>query len=123
MLGWSPVVRALLRRKRKSDPQIDEVEDGGRAIVADEALAAVVFDYAHRHDFLKDVEYLDQQLLDLCHNLTKWFEVAKRSRYEWEQTILKAFDLWRSIQQNSGGRVHFDMTNRLVEYLPPVATG
>ena len=30
-LGWSPVVRALLRCKRKSQPHIDENEDGARA--------------------------------------------------------------------------------------------
>ena len=29
-LGWSPVVRRLMKRKRKSTPDIDEVEDGGR---------------------------------------------------------------------------------------------
>jgi hypothetical protein len=40
LLGWSPVVRALMKRKRKSDKEIDDVEDGGRAIVTDEALAA-----------------------------------------------------------------------------------
>ena len=30
ILGWSPTVRALLRCKRKSDPRVDEVEDGGK---------------------------------------------------------------------------------------------
>ena len=31
VLGWSPVIRKLMDRKRKSDPQIDRIEDGGRA--------------------------------------------------------------------------------------------
>ncbi len=30
MMGWSPVIRALLHVKRKSDAKLDEVEDGGR---------------------------------------------------------------------------------------------
>ena len=37
-LGWSPVVRSLLRCKRKSEPEVDEVEDGARAAVAEEAV-------------------------------------------------------------------------------------
>ena len=46
VLGWSPVTRALLRCKRKSLPLLDEVEDGGRAAVVEEGIAALVFDYA-----------------------------------------------------------------------------
>jgi NTP pyrophosphatase (non-canonical NTP hydrolase) len=30
-LGWSPITRSLLERKRRSKPEVDEVEDGGRA--------------------------------------------------------------------------------------------
>jgi NTP pyrophosphatase (non-canonical NTP hydrolase) len=40
VLGWSPITRALLRRKRKSRPLLDEVEDGGRAAVIEEGVAA-----------------------------------------------------------------------------------
>jgi NTP pyrophosphatase (non-canonical NTP hydrolase) len=46
VLGWSPVTRAMLRRKRKSDPRIDEVEDGGRASVVEEAISVLVFNEA-----------------------------------------------------------------------------
>ncbi len=42
VLGWSPVMRALLRLKRKSSPEADECEDGARAIFAEEGLAAVL---------------------------------------------------------------------------------
>jgi hypothetical protein len=31
VLGWSPITRALLKRKRKSSPEVDEVEDRGRS--------------------------------------------------------------------------------------------
>jgi NTP pyrophosphatase (non-canonical NTP hydrolase) len=117
MLGWSPVVRALMQKKRKSDPGIDEVEDGGRAIVVDEALAAVVFSYAIRHNFLKNIQTLDWQLLGMCQELTLGLEVGKRSSYEWERTILGAFSMWRTLQERGGGRIRFDMTNRYVEFV------
>lgn len=41
VLGWSPVLRKLMNKKRKKDPQKDENEDGGRAIVIEEGIAAL----------------------------------------------------------------------------------
>ena len=63
VLGWSPITRALLRRKRKSKPELDEVEDGGRAAAIEEGVAALVFDYARRHQMLRGVRALDYELL------------------------------------------------------------
>ena len=45
-LGWSPVVRTLLRCKRKSNTKKDEGQDGARAVILDEAVAAIVFSRA-----------------------------------------------------------------------------
>jgi hypothetical protein len=94
-----------MKRKRKSDKETDEVEDGGRAIVTDEALAAVVFSYAVRHTYLDEIRVLDWQLLDLCHDLAEPFEVGKPSRYEWEQTILKTLELGRKVQNHGVGAI------------------
>jgi Predicted pyrophosphatase len=38
IFGWSPVVRSLLKAKRRSVHRFDEVEDGGLATVAEEAI-------------------------------------------------------------------------------------
>jgi hypothetical protein len=59
----------------------------------------------------------DWQLLDLCHDLTEPFEVGKRSRFEWEETILKTFEIWRKVQNHGGGWVRFDRKSRTVEFL------
>src|SRR5438132_6814857 len=50
-LGWSPVVRALLRCKRKSKPELDEAQDGARAGIIEEAVAAIVFSRAKQMKF------------------------------------------------------------------------
>src|SRR5206468_12617620 len=55
VLGWSPIMRSLLKRKRKSKPDVDEVEDGARAKVVEEAIAAIGCDYARKHDYLNGV--------------------------------------------------------------------
>src|ERR1700730_2357997 len=37
LLGWSPCTRVLMKCKRKSNPLIDEIEDGARATITEEA--------------------------------------------------------------------------------------
>jgi MazG-like nucleotide pyrophosphohydrolase family protein len=40
VLTWSPVIRSLFRLKRKSDPKIDEAQDGARATLIEEGITA-----------------------------------------------------------------------------------
>ncbi len=98
VLGWSPTLRALLRRKRKSDPKVDEVEDGGRAIVIEEGIAAMVFSYAERRNFLEGVKSVDYELLRTIKEMTAYLEVGNRSEGEWERAILLGFELWRDVR-------------------------
>ena len=59
-LGWSPVLRALLKSKRKSDPRFDENQDGARAQIIEEGVsgsgvaapvAAKAADFYLRHKY------------------------------------------------------------------------
>lgn len=117
ILGWSPVLRALLRRKRKSDPVIDEVEDGGRAVAIKEGLAALIFNYAREHSLLLEVQRLDWRLLKTCHEMTAHLEVSARSLHDWEDAILGAFRVWREIQIHNGGHIRCDLAKRQVEFV------
>jgi NTP pyrophosphatase (non-canonical NTP hydrolase) len=119
VLGWSPVTRALLQRKRKSRPLLDEVEDGGRAAVIEEAVAALAFGYAHRHRFLDGVSALDFQLLRTIKDMTSHLEVQQCTTGEWEQAILQGFEAWRSILAARGGRIAVDLDARRVTFLGP----
>ena len=52
VLGWSPVARGkIFDRKRPKGTMTDAVEDGGRAIVVEEAFTAFIFEYARQHNF------------------------------------------------------------------------
>lgn len=121
VLGWSPVTRATMKRKRKSDPRIDEVEDGGRAVVIEEGIAALAFDYAKRHSFLKDVQSVDYTLLRTIKSLTDHLEVASRSLYLWEQALLQGFAVWREVMQNNGGQIIGDLAQHAVHFKPQSA--
>ncbi|MCB9491301.1 MAG: nucleotide pyrophosphohydrolase [Dehalococcoidia bacterium] len=78
VLGWSPTLRSLMKLKRKTNDQVDNVEDGGRARVIDEAIVAFVFDYARRHTFVADSD-VDFELLRALRQLTSGLEVGTRS--------------------------------------------
>jgi NTP pyrophosphatase (non-canonical NTP hydrolase) len=119
VLGWSPITRALLRRKRKSRPLLDEVEDGGRAAVIEEGVAALAFDYARRHHTLEGVSVLDFQLLRTIKDMTSHLEVKQCTTGEWEQAVLQGFKVWRAVLAARGGRIAVDLDQRRIDYLGP----
>ena len=121
VLGWSPISRALLRRKRKSRPLLDEVEDGGRAAVIEEGVVALAFDYARRHHFLDGVAAVDSQLLRTIKDMTSHLEVHQCTTGEWEQAILQGFDVWRVVVAARGGRIAVDLDERRITVLSPLA--
>lgn len=119
--GSSTITRALIRRKRKSRPLLDEVEDGGRAAVIEEGVAALAFDYARRHRYLDGVAALDFQLLRTIKDMTSHLEVRQCTTGEWEQAILQGFEVWRAVLAARGGRIAVDLNGRHVTFLGPSA--
>jgi NTP pyrophosphatase (non-canonical NTP hydrolase) len=112
ILGWSPVIRSLLKRKRKSNLILDEVEDGGRAIAVEEGLAALVFTYASQHSMLDGVRTIDWFLLQTCSNMTMGLEAGQKPLFDWERSIIDAFAAWRLAIAERGVRVYGDLTNQ-----------
>lgn len=120
LLGWSPVIRKLMGKKRRSDAIKDEIEDGGRAAVIDEAIAALVFDYARNHRWLDGVEHLDYQLLKTIKGITAHLEdVNGRTLKDWQDAILAGYEVWRQVQDANGGFVEVDMNARTLKFLSP----
>jgi NTP pyrophosphatase (non-canonical NTP hydrolase) len=115
-LGWSPVIRALLHRKRKSEAKLDEVEDGGRAIAIEEGIAALVFAYATQHSMLAGVTTIDWSLLRTCNDMAIGLEVRTRPLFAWERTILKAYEAWRTAIEHRGVRISCDLTDQRFDF-------
>lgn len=117
ILGWSPVLRSIMRRKRKSHPKIDEVEDGGRAAVIEEGIAAIVFDYARRHAFLEGVTDVDDQLLNTICGMSAHLEVSTAHAWQWRKAILEGYTVWREVVKHRGGRVEANLLTKTLTYL------
>jgi NTP pyrophosphatase (non-canonical NTP hydrolase) len=124
VLGWSPVTRRNLRFggedkgiKRKSDPTIDEVEDGGRAIVTEEGISALVFAYATDHASLDHVSHVDYDLLKSIRVLTAKFEVSVCTAGEWEVAILMGYHVWKELEAAQGGEVEVDLDKCRIQFL------
>ncbi|MFT9221198.1 nucleoside triphosphate pyrophosphohydrolase family protein [Gluconobacter oxydans] len=119
ILGWSPNLRAFLKRKRKSRPLLDEVEDGGRARIIEEGVAALAFDYARVHSFLKGIGEIDYALLRTIQSMTSHLEVGNATAADWERAILEGFAVWRDVLGNNGGKIFVDLDARSILYLGP----
>jgi NTP pyrophosphatase (non-canonical NTP hydrolase) len=116
VLGWSPVTRKLLNCKRRSRSEVDEIEDGGRAGVIEEGIAAFVFDYARKHRLLENVMRVDFETLKAVKDLTAHLEVRVRSWHDWEQAILTGYDVFRQVSRKRGGLVVGDLNMRTLQY-------
>lgn len=116
MLGWSPCVRAMMRRKRKSNSNIDEFEDGARATITEEAISLIIFNKAKRNNFFSEYKKITPSLLTLIKEMTSPFEVAIKTKKEWEKAILQGYSLFRELVKNNGGKIHFDMLSQSAIY-------
>lgn len=102
-LGWSPIIRKLLKCKRKSDAKVDEVEDGARAGITEEAISAVAFGFAQDYSLFEGANSIEFSLLRTINEMTRPFEISSCSFREWEMAILEAFAVWRQMIANNGG--------------------
>jgi NTP pyrophosphatase (non-canonical NTP hydrolase) len=120
-LGWSPVLRALLRCKRKSASVIDEGQDGARAAIIEEGVSAIVFARAKELRFFEGLEQVDFELLKTVKAFTRGFEVEVVPFWLWERAILDGFRVFRLLRDGGGGCVTLDLNQRRLEYARPSA--
>lgn len=127
-LGWSPVLRKLLRDKNRPKPLMkrfshddtpksrmrEDAEDGGRAQVVEEAVVYLVDVYYSRHP---DAKTLDFHLLRYIKDLTLGIEVSTRTEAEWEKALLQGFAVWDALRANDGGIVEANLHAGTVRFV------
>jgi hypothetical protein len=119
VLHWSPTFRALIKHKRKSDPKVDETQDGGRAIVVEEGLTAWIFSRAKRLGFFENQKSVSFDVLKTIHQFVSGYEVDQCPLKLWEDAILQGYEVFRMLRENDGGTVIGDRKARRVAYRPP----
>jgi NTP pyrophosphatase (non-canonical NTP hydrolase) len=112
VLGWSPITRSLLERKRRSKQEVDEVEDGGRAKAIEEGISALIFAYAKDYGWLKGKASVSSELLRIIKSMTAHLEVSRCSTGDWENAIIQGFAVWREIKKRGGGTLMIDLDQR-----------
>ena len=126
-LGWSPVLRKLLRKEgrlvHRTPEEVDDAEDGGRAQVIEEAIVAAAYIYAEDHAFLAGATTVGQQLLRHIERMTRKLEVGDRSAWEWDRALLSGFTVWRGLTTNGGGCVVGDLNGPSLEFTCEATVG
>lgn len=119
-LGWSPVIRSLLKRKRKSRSDVDENQDGARAMIIEEGIATWIFNHAKRRNFYQGVEEgkLEYGLLKQIRSMVQGYEVEACPSWQWEHAVLDGFKVFRDISAAGGGLVHVDMDHHTIRFEP-----
>lgn len=116
LLGWSPIVRREFGVKRKSVPQVDEVEDGARAAIIEEAISAVIFGHAKDYSFFEGSNTVEFSLLRTIKQMTAPYEARTQSLRQWEIAILQGYEVWRQMLANRGGVFIGDARSQSVRY-------
>lgn len=116
ILGWSPVLRALFRVKRKSNPAVDEAQDGARAILIEEGISTLMFHRASRLNHFEGLDSLDYPLLKLIPEFVSGYEVDKCALWEWEKAILDGYAVFRMLKQHRRGIVTADLAARSISF-------
>lgn len=115
ILGWSPTLRSILGRARKSDPLVRQREDGRWPIAVEEGIVAMVFSYAERKDWLQDATGITPQLYRRIEEMTSKLEVRVKTKEDWENAILTGYGCWRQVREWGSGRIRADLRNRTLD--------
>lgn len=115
-LHWSPVTRALLKRKRKSIPHVDEEEDGGRAIVVEEGISALVFSRAKQLSYFEGHTTVGYDILKTIQDFVSGYEIEVCPLSQWEQAILAGYRVFRQLNAERQGVITADLNQRTISF-------
>lgn len=135
-LGWSPVMRKLMGRKRRDNQQVDEVEDGARALIVEEAVVKLIHSQGVKIERSKNPHGVEPirlfsnpnditfQFLKMIHGFVGGLEVEKNRYWEWEEAIVEGHYLFHRLRTEKRGTVIVDLERRTISYeLRPEKTG
>jgi hypothetical protein len=125
-LGWSPVIRKLMNRKRKSDPKVDEVQDGARAQIVEELIIKSIHSEGTTHldavgtaptnRLFANRGLISFSFLSQTSRLASGLEAGLNELWEWEEAVLDGSKLFHKLRQHGQGTVCIDLTARTIDF-------
>lgn len=128
-LGWSPVLRKLMGRKRRSDVRLDEIEDGARAMIVEEAVIKAIHAEGLRISALSPPPHETEGLplvtsgrdipfafLKRLESLVSGLEAERNRYWEWEDVIVGGFELFHRLRRDGRGTVCVDLDERTLSF-------
>ena len=116
VVGWSPVMRALLRLKRKYDPVVDRNQDGSRARDLEEALSALLMSMSHARNHYASDNDVDGETRDIIRRVIGGLEARDVPIWLWASAIRQGFATMHALQANGGGWVTANLDTRTVTF-------
>lgn len=134
-LGWSPVVRGLMKRKRKSkDDRVDEVEDGGRAKVVEELVIKAIHSEGDKQAkaegrcivgrptrLFPQRSLITFRMLKTLRMYVEDLEASKNAYWEWEDAIFHGCEMFFLLCEEKQGTIHVDLNKRQLTFTPQVS--
>jgi MazG C-terminal domain len=118
VLAWSPTTRALLKLKRKSQRELDENQDGARAILIEEGLTTWIFETAKQYRFFANSPKLGFDLLKNVKRFVRGYEAEELPMWLWESAILQGYTVFRELTEKRSGAVVTDIEQRRIWFEP-----
>ena len=131
-LRWSPVMRKLLKRKRKSSYETDEVEDGARAEIVEELVVKAIHTEGKR---LAPIDQRNEGRLfpekgDITFGLIKTMlayveglEVHNSQEWQWRKAIFEGYRVYQRLREEGQGSVTVDLEDRSLSFDPRLRIG
>ncbi len=118
ILGWSPVLRSILKLKRKYSSKIDETEDSGRAIAIEEGLSAWLFSKSKQYNYFANYKSLPYDLISTAREFVSGFEAERCPAWLWQKSILNAYEVFRQVRDSGQGIVVGNFAQRSLSFRP-----
>ncbi|MGY3295465.1 MULTISPECIES: hypothetical protein [unclassified Bradyrhizobium] len=134
-LGWSPVLRGLMKRKRKSgDDRVDEVEDGGRAQVVEELVIKAIHTEGEKQAraegrciigkptrLFPQRKLITFRVLKTVRMYVEDLESSQNAYWEWEDAIFEGCEMFFKLSEEKQGTIHVDLNARALAFTPNVS--
>ena len=131
-LRWSPVMRKLLKRKRKSCPKADEVEDGARAQIVEELVVKAIHaegkrllptDQSDVGRLFPEKGQITFGLVKTVLEYVKGLEVHDSQEWHWREAIFEGYRVYQRLREEGQGSVTVDLVDRSLSFDPRLRIG